>query len=639
MESQDLIPSSLLKSGMARRELIGVSTSAVVAGFFSRAFAKDAPQAPGRNRPSESRSEGRSALAASDDLVGFSSVDRVLDPQFDGMRVAKGYTARAIFSWGDPVLPGALPWQVGASAEDQLKQAGQCHDGMQYFPINGSAAHGLLVINHEYVLPETIHEKGTSQESRPKPLADVRKEQAAVGISIIEIKKDKSGNWSQIHPSSYARRIHAHTPIALHGPARGHRLMQTGADPSGTSALGTLGNCSMGLTPWGTYLTCEENFQDYFSAPGSSDSKTANRLARYGIGRQSVYGWEIEDHRFAGIAGNTTDYQNEPNRFGWVVEINPFDPQSIPKKRTAMGRFYHENVATHIGSDGSMAFYMGDDARGEYIYKFVPKYRLARGVPVPADVLDDGTLYVARFDDDGSGSWIALEHGTSGLTKLNGFSDQAEVLMHARSASDHVGATPMDRPEWIAIHPNTSEIFVSLTNNTKRGNGEAREELNGPNPRPNNLYGQILKITEQDSDPNAKEFSWELFLLAGNPENSDPKSQGNILGDVFACPDGLHFDQDGRLWIETDFDDADPNYAYFGRNQLLCANPETAEVRRFFVGPCGAEITGITQPSDGKTMFINVQHPGLSFPASDGKTRPRCSTIVIQKDDGGVIGT
>lgn len=591
-------------------------------------------------------------VAARSTLLGFESVPAQLDPTFDSVQVPPGYRARVFFSWGDPVENDAPQWQPDASDDwqAQLLQAGDNHDGMHFFPFpEAPDQHGLLVINHEYVNPP-LHPDGMSFVDGRRPLAEVRKEQAAHGVSIIEVRKDAAGQWQRVYPSPYNRRITALTPMMVAGPLRGHELLKTASDPSGMRIIGTLNNCSSGFTPWGTYLTCEENWHNYFLNRNAEDLASRTAHARYGVSggeRSKLYGWESADERFDATPDFSRPYGghvNEPNRFGWVVEIDPFDPQSQPVKRTAMGRYCRECSVLSLGEDGRMAFYSGDDSRGEYIYKFVPAGRYVSGADQQnRQLLDEGTLYVARFDADGSGRWLALVHGQNGLTAENGFPSQAEVLVNARAAADRLGATPMDRPEWVAVHPRTREVYVTLTNNDQRG---VKVPLDKANPRPNNLHGQILRWNEESGDPTATRFEWEIFLLAGEPEGArDAEGNpvpahltGTINGDRFSSPDGLAFDGEGRLWIQTDFGDNEPAMQAMGTNQLLCADPVTREVRRFLVGPRGCEITGITWAPDYRAMWINVQHPELSFPASDGKTRPRSSTLLITRDDGGVIG-
>ena len=543
------------------------------------------------------------AKATASPLLGFKGVPVQLDPQFDRVLVAEGYRAVPFFSWGDPVEAGAPAWNPDASDDwqAQLKQAGDNHDGMNFFPFAGETDRGLLVMNHEYVNPP-LHPSGKIDQSQPRPLA-------------------------------------------------GHAVMKTASDPAGLEVLGTLNNCATGVTPWGTFLTCEENWPNYFINRDKADFEARVSHKRYGLAKEGTsknYAWETADPRF-----DATPYAdqphgghvNEPHRFGWVVEIDPFDPQAQPIKRTAFGRFSRECAALSLGKDGRMAFYSGDDAKGEYIYKFVPAGRFDAADPKAArNLLDEGTLYVARLNDDGSGQWLALVHGQNGLTAENGFASLEEVLLNARAAADRAGATPMDRPEWAAVHPTTGEVYVTLTNNDGRGDKQPTDKAN---PRPHNLHGQILRFNEQGADPTATAFAWELFLLAGEARGAKDKDgkavpanlTGTINGDLFSSPDGLAFDAAGRLWIQTDYDDIEPAMHNMGCNQLLCADPATREVRRFLVGPRGCEITGLAWSPDGKAMWANIQHPGLSFPASDGKTRPRSTTLLITRNDGGVIGS
>ncbi len=589
-------------------------------------------------------------------LLGFASVPVQLDPHFDQVIVAAGYSARAFFSWGDPVVAGAPTWHSDASDtwETQLLQAGDNHDGMHYFPFpDAPNAHGLLVINHEYINPFLHPESKFGYVDGRRPLHEVRKEQAAHGLSIIEIRKNADSEWQRVTDSRYNRRVTALTPMQISGPLAGHDAMKTAADSTGREVIGTLNNCSMGFTPWGTYLACEENWHNYFINRDSTDYARRVSHKRYNVATSrkepaKEYSWETAEARFDATPDPTQPHQgyvNEPHRFGWVVEIDPFDPQFKPIKRTALGRYCRECAVVSMGENGRMAVYSGDDTRGEYIYKFVPEGRFdAQNPQASRNLLDHGTLYVARFLADGKGRWLALKWGENGLTPENGFNSQEEVLLNTRAAADQAGATPMDRPEWVAIHPTTREVYVSLTNNDQRGTDDP---VDAANPRAHNLHGQIVRWNEQNADPTATSFDWELFLLAGerdsnvdiNGRKPDANVVGNIQGDIFSSPDGLAFDNDGRLWIETDYGDNEPQNHAMGCNQLLCADPVTREVRRFLVGPRGCEITGITFTPDARSLWINIQHPGISYPASDGKTRPRSTTVLITKNDGGVIGT
>lgn len=575
---------------------------------------------------------------------GFKAIPIQTGEDFDTVVVPPGYTARPFFAWGDAVLADAPAWRADAGNgwQDQLKQGGQNNDGMHFFPFpDNPNGQGLLVVNHEYVNP-TLHRDGFDFIDGKRPLEQVRKEQAAHGVSVIEIAKDETGQWQRVLPSRWNRRVSSLTEMEIRGPVAGHDLMKTVADPAGKTVIGTMNNCSMGYTPWGTYLACEENWHDYFVNRDSSDQRVSHR--RYGIldgERADKYAWNTTEPRFDATADNTQPfdgYVQEPHRFGWVVEIDPFDPDSRPIKRTAFGRFCRECCTASLGDEGRMAFYSGDDSRGEYLYKFVPEGRYIEGDREHnRHLLDSGTLYVARFDGDGRGVWLPLVHGKNGLTQANGFADQGEVLVNARAAADRLGATPMDRPEWVAVDPNNREVYATLTNNHKRGHAHP---INAANPRHDNHHGQIIRWREQDADVTATRFTWDLFLLAGEAQGSHPDHlTGTIDGDIFSSPDGLAFDAAGRLWIETDYDDRDPLMQNMGCNQLLCADPQSREVRRFLVGPRGCEITGITFTPDQRTLWVNIQHPKISYPASDGTTRPRSTTVLISKEDGGVIGT
>jgi secreted PhoX family phosphatase len=450
--------------------------------------------------------------------------------------------------------------------------------------------------------------------------------------------------------------------MRLSGPAAGHALLRTAADPSGTRVLGTVNNCANGTTPWGTYLACEENFQGYFAQPGVLTVEQR----RYGISARGWgYRWHEHDPRF-----DAQTHPNESNRFGWVVEIDPFDPHSTPVKRTALGRFSHEGAAHALARDRRVVIYSGDDQRNEYIYKFVSEAAFDPDQP-PRNrgLLDAGTLYVAKFHPDGTGVWLELSLGKNGITPENGFASPAEVLVRTRQAADRAGATMMDRPEWIAVHPQTAEVYCSLTNNTRRGGttvnaadgstpaGSANPPVDGANPRAGNIFGHIIRWREAGADAAATAFEWDVFIQCGDPASADPAKHGNINGDKFGSPDGLWIDPDGRLWIETDISPTSlyrGDYAAMGNNAMLCADITTGEARRFLTGPRGCEVTGVIQTPDQRTMFVNIQHPGetpgersdpsnpkaiSAWPDGAQGGRPRSATLAIRRIDGGVIGT
>lgn len=571
--------------------------------------------------------------------LGFTSVPAV---NADTLAVPPGYTARPIAAWGEPVgIAGMLPSfreDAGNTAAEQAVQMGMHHDGIHYFPLDGSRR-GLLVMNHEYTDDGLLHPDGMNPWTPDK----VKKAQAAHGISVIEVSQER-GEWQVVRPSSYGRRITATTPFAIHGPAAGHELMKTAADATGRTALGTFNNCASGKTPWGTYLSGEENFAYYFDAGDTQDA----HQKRWGLSKVGRFRWGEHDERF-----NAEKNPNEFNRFGWVVEVDPMDPASTPVKRTALGRAAHEGAWVAVTADGRAVVYSGEDARFEYIYKFVSRDRIAPGgAKANRELLDHGTLYVARFDAEGKGHWLPLTHGEGRLTAANGFRDQGEVVIKARQASDLLGGTKMDRPEWLAIDQKSREVYCTLTNNSARGT-RGFPDADPANPRANNVMGQIIRWKE-GTDFDSTEFTWNHLVLAGDPSNQRAEAKGNIKGDIFACPDGITLDDRGILWIQTDASATQMYKGEFkniGNNQMLACTPETGEIRRFLTGPINCEVTGVALTPDGTTMFVNIQHPGetpseTSDPANPSRYskwpfggRPRSATVVIRKQDGGIIGT
>ena len=599
-------------------------------------------------------SKTRVSQAVRKGLLGFKTIP--IADLIDEVIVPEGYEVEVFYRWGDPISDGpAFKMDASNTAQQQLQQAGMHHDALQFYPLadaDNPSEHGLLVMNHEYIDAQILHADGGIFDSpETYTLEKTLKEQYAHGVSVIEVKKSVQG-WHIIRPSQYARRITATTPMSVSGPVAGTDYIKTAADPEGEEILGTVNNCSNGKTPWGTYLTCEENFNDYFFVPSLTgiDLKQQDAWQRYDI-KTSYYGWHKNDQRF-----NASLHPNEPNRFGWIVEFDPFVPNSKPVKRTAMGRFSHENVAHNIAADGRVAFYSGDDAKFEYVYKFITQdaWDGTQG-PHNSHLLDKGILYVGQFNEDGSGRWLPLVFGQGPLTGDNGFDSQADVLVHARKAADTLGATPMDRPEWITTHPESNDVYVSMTNNNKRGKAE-KAEKNAANPRNNNQFGHIIKLVEEDA--SSISFNWDVFVLAG-----DEKGHGTINGEPYANPDGLMIDSRGVLWVQTDISASKLNsarFSQFGNNQMLAVDPATGETRRFLTGPIGCEITGVAMTPDLQTMWVNIQHPGEDVPeilkqkgvrktvenpnaASnwpdkhiDG--RPRSATVIIRKQNGGVIG-
>ena len=650
--------SSVLEARLARRQLLKGSAGAAALGFFGLGLA-------GCKSSSSSDDNGGSPSPAP--LLGFSAV---AVSSADEIVVPEGYSYQVIIPWGTPILGSFPSFSVNSTGADQAEQVGSHHDGMHFYPIDGSSDDGLLVLNHEYVEPRLMHAAAqglalTSSALPPlvdgeRPADQVRKEANAHGVSVVRIVKGANNEWS-VQPDALNRRITALTPMEIHGPVRGSDFVKTLYSPNGTMTRGTLNNCGNGYTPWGTYMAAEENWAGYFTNKGDNPREHS----RYGVqtGATSRYAWELADNgadefvRFdASIKGATAadDYRNEPVCFGWMVEIDPFDPTSNPKKRTAMGRFGHEGVVFAPAEEGKpVVCYSGDDSRFEYIYKFVTAANY-NAVTANGSLLDEGTLYVARFNDDGTGEWLPLVYGQNGLDENNGFTSQADVLVNTRLAADFMGATPMDRPEWGAVDPANGDVYFTLTNNPSRNAGNVNEA----NPRVTNRHGHIIRWKEDGGEQAATTFSWDIFLFGGDSGESgvdtnigyDPNGDVLIADNILSSPDGLWIDPDSRVWIQMDSGYTDP----FGNCAMLVADPTTGDLKRFLVGPIDQEITGITMTPDQRTLFINVQHPGEGTSATDfaagnytsswpdfmPATRPpRSATVVVWKNDGGIVGS
>lgn len=591
--------------------------------------------------------------------VAISAADNVVVPE--------GYRVRSFIPWGTPISGDMPAFTQNASGDDQAHQVGSHHDGMHFFPLNGSSTDGLLVLNHEYVEPRFMHTAASGlsldrngfpqHEDGSRDADQVIKEMNAHGVTIVRIHQSEGGEW-EVVPDAHNRRITGQTPMRLAGPVAETDHVKTKYSPDGTMTRGTLNNCAHGVTPWNTYLAAEENWAGYFA---NEDTDIDRRQARYGIetrdtGRYQWHRADRDDEMFTRFdasskgASATDDYRNEPHAFGWMVEIDPMAPESAPVKRTHLGRFAHEGVIFAPAVEGQpVVAYSGDDARFEYIYKFVSSQPY-QAATADGSLLDEGTLYVAKFNDDGSGEWLALAPGQHGLTPDNGFADLADILVNTRSAADFVGATKMDRPEWGAVDPGTGQVYFTLTNNTRREEGDEHPA----NPRANNSFGHIIRWQEEGSHAGER-FEWDLFVIAGDHEDSRDLA-GNSLDDdnIFCSPDGLWIDPDRRVWIQTDISESVMNtgiFEVFGNNQMLVANPETGEIKRFLTGPVGQEITGVVTTPDQRTMFVNVQHPGATTTEDDfangnfsshwpegGSAIPRSATLVITREDGGIIG-
>lgn len=552
----------------------------------------------------------------------------------DNITVPPGYKAHVVTRWGDPLWSNAPEFDhaTRGNAASQALSFGDNNDGMEVYP------HGdkfILIVNNEYTNRGVIW--GNRPEGKAENNDDILKGMNAHGLTSVEIAED-NGAWSVVKDSPFNRRFTPDVEMDITGPARGHDLMKTNADPEGTVARGTFNNCGNGSTPWGTYLACEENFNGYF-ATADEEHPVSDSMKRYGISPKGRgYGWEKIDDRF-----DLAKESNEYNRHGYVTEVDATDPTSRPKKRTALGRFKHENAEVVVNNDGHIVVYMGDDERGEFLYRYVSDGVYAPGGETDS-LLEEGKLYAAKFNDDGTGEWRELSPEATGMATM------AEVCIHTRMAASAVGATTMDRPEWVSANPMAAEIYCCLTNNTNRGvkanAGGDETPVGGPNPREANKYGQIVRWRPDAADHTSNTFSWDLYVLAGNPavHSDDRAGSANINeGNMFNSPDGLKFDSNGMLWIQTDGNYSnEKDFAGQGNNQMLLGDPVTGEIRRFLTGPKQAEITGLTWSPDRRTMFVGVQHPGERgeghWPDGGESSTPRSAIIAVTRDDGGLVG-
>ena len=542
------------------------------------------------------------------------------------IHVPQGYQWKPLVRWGDALFSeaeGAYSPENGVQNDLSDRVFGENTDGMETF-VDGDKI--ILAINSEYANPDINLPAET--QGVPQSAEQVQILKNIQGVTVLEIA-DQGDGYQVVVDSPYNRRITHETQMTMDGPADGSDLVRTDADPEGKSPKGTMNNCGSGKTLWGTYLTCEENFNGYFGTTGEREATEGE--IRYGIGGEGRYAYEKFDARF-----DLSKEPNEPNRHGWVTEVNPLDPQSTPVKHTALGRFKHENAEMVQAKDGRIVVYMGDDERGEFIYKYVSNGTWAEGQPTDG-LLSDGILHVAKFNDDMSGEWLPLTPETTGM-------DITEMLVFARMAGSKVGATTMDRPEWIAANPLRVEAYCALTNNKNRGvkpnAGGDETPVGGPNPRETNKFGQIVRWRPTGEDHGAPDFTWDLYVMAGNPGVYDNKYAGsnNVNeGNMFNSPDGMAFSSDGLLWIQTDGDDSNAEeFKGQGNNQMLIGDPKTGEIARFLTAPHGAEVTGLTWSPDRKTAFVGIQHPGGSWPDNVGK--PRSSVISIWREDGATIG-
>ncbi|AXO14045.1 PhoX family protein [Thalassospira indica] len=578
------------------------------------------------------------AKAQSPSTLTFKSIPQKIT---ETHAVADGYDASVLIRWGDKVVadaPAFVPGQVDANAQN--KQFGYNCDYVGYMPLpvgSQNSDHGLLCVSHEYTNAELMWSglKDAMDASEEQALHEI----AAHGHSVIEVKKT-GGKWQVVDGSDYARRISPiDTEMQITGPAAGHDRLKTNTDPTGTRVIGTLNNCAGGKTPWGTVLIAEENFNGYFGGDIAKTSEERN-YKRLGISQDSWYSWVKYFDRF-----NVEKDPNEPNKFGWMVEIDPYDPTSMPKKRTALGRFKHEGATVIINKDNSVVAYSGDDQRFDYLYKFIaankynPNDRAAN-----MDLLENGTLFVAQFHEDGSLDWMPLIFGEGPLTAENDFHSQADVLIEARRAADLLGATQMDRPEDVEPNPVNGKVYVMLTNNSKRKEG------NAANPRAANPHGHVLELTPpggrgKDADHTASRFTWDIMIAAGNPAVADDKAVYHPAAESWvSCPDNMAIDHRGRLWISTD--GAPKSDIPDGMHATDVDGPGRALTKFFFACPVGAEMCGPEFTPDGKALFLAVQHPadGSSYDAPSTRwpdfqaaMPPRPSVVAVTKNDGGEI--
>ncbi|WP_315764249.1 PhoX family protein [Sphingomonas sp. Y38-1Y] len=660
--------------------------------------------------------------------LGFTAVAK---NKLDVVTVPTGYSLGVLTKLGDPIAKDVAAYKNDGTDTNFANRIGDHGDALYYFGLNSSGARddtssvrGVLMQNHENLNVQYLHANGpTNVSSGPRPEGEAIKEIEAHGVSAVELVQG-TGGWAVVQDSTFNRRVTPNTPTEIRGPARGNALLVTAYSADATAGRGTINNCANGATPWATLLTCEENWAGYFRRPPAADNarrtaKEVTALSRYGVtNANGNYAWASVtpsdasstifrkwDAQATGSSASA-DYRNEPNQYGWVVEIDPYDRARAPRKRTALGRMNHEGCWPGPFVAGRKpAFYMGDDAQNEYLYKFVSATPWVAADATATDrlsigdkYLDSGTLYVAKFNADGSGQWLPLVFGQGNVTSTNAtyaFADQADVLTHARLAADVQGATRMDRPEWTAVNPVNGEMYLTLTNNSSRTAATAdaanpRAYIDPPSTSRGNRNGHILRLRESGDTTEATAFTWDIYLFAAGSDldATNINLSGLTADNDLSSPDGLWFGRASNasgqvnplLWIQTD----DGAFTDVTNNQMLAAFPgrvgdggtrtvtntaadgTTSQVvtrigaapgtnlRRFLVGPIECEITGVDSTPDGRTLFVGIQHPGENgtpaaptskWPDSQGgsttlpaTTRPRSAVVVIRKNDGGIIG-
>ncbi len=621
----------LINRRLSRREMIGKTALAAAAfglGCRHSCTPKQQEATSSPNKASQPRPRS------------FTEVAPGID---DHLHVPEGYQAQVLLAWGASLEDGSdFPGDLSRITADEQRQRFGTHcDFTAFLPLPDldGVQRGLLCVNHELTIARVMFPDMPPGRRASAPLlsqAQCETELAAHGHSVVEIRLGPEG-W-RVVPSPLTRRFDGgSTPFELRGPAAGHARMQTSEDPSGRRVIGTVANCSGGVTPWGTVLIAEENVDNYFGGQLGDGQERAN-LERFGIDGRPDFGfWRFWD-RF-----DVSKEPREPNRFGWMVEYDPRDPKRPPVKRTALGRFSHEGAACTVSEDGRAVLYMADDSGMEYLYRFVSDGPASAG----GHLLDHGTLSVARFDSDGSVTWLDLIHGQGPLTKEHGFNDQGDVLIETRRAADRLGATPMDRPEGIAVDPKTGRVYVALTYNRYR----APEAVDAVHPRARDAHGQILEIMPPGPQGHgAKKMRWDALIRCGDPARHEGTKYGDGLTERgwVSCPDNLRFDPSGRLWVCTDGMERD---GLTCDGIFLCpvAGEGRAVPRRFLRVPTGAECTGPSFTPDGRTLFVSIQHPGAHYDATLAKPRsrwphqkegrpPQPAVVAIRALDGGIIG-
>ncbi|MBC7302085.1 MULTISPECIES: PhoX family protein [Nocardia] len=635
-------------AALSRRGVLKGGAAAVLAvgaGSVLAACGDDTPADPADN-PAGSPGTGTEFTA-----VAPNTRDEVVIPE--------GYEQQVVIRWGDALFADSPKFDFdNQTAAAQAKQFGFNADYAALLPVEGTPNKYVLVVNHEYTT-EPMMFRGFTPDTVTQAQYEIAL--AAHGVTVVEVNGEAGSGKLTPAFGKYNRRITATTEIGFTGPAAGTDLLKTSVDGTGTRVLGTLNNCGGGVTPWGTVLSGEENFNGYFAGE-AADPAVAARHKRYGVGKVDVpRHWERFDKRF-----DVASEPNEANRFGWTLEIDPWDVSSTPVKHTALGRFKHECAEIHVTDDGTVVLYMGDDERFEYMYKFVSSKKVQSGTGAAArrhnmTILSEGTLYVAKVTGDhpdlidgtgkvpsdkgftGTGQWIPLlEARADGQSKslVEGMS-AAEVAVFTRLAADKAGATKMDRPEDIQPNPKTGKVYVALTNNTNRG----KEGYAGPdeaNPRNQNKNGQILEITD---DHKGTSFTWSLLLVCGDPAAADTYFAGFDKTKVspISCPDNVTFDPYGNLWISTDGNALKSNDGLFS---VVLDGPNRGETKQFLTVPIGAETCGPI--IEENRVLVCVQHPGESDTATPdkptshwpdgGTTQPRASVVVVWKKNGGRIG-